>query len=153
MLYYTPLYKNFRCPMKELVQLIKDSIEDHRRVSETVTEVRDIVDFLRLERARCSKLGLTDHGVDEEIEWRGTFDIFFAAILSSSDTLHWALLLMAKHPEILQEVKPSYGYSSLFRRFVIPKIRCSEGSLFRRFEYSEGSLFRTSLFRMFDRPK
>ena len=47
--------------------------------------------------------------------------------------------------------RANIGYNSLFRRFVIPKGRSSEGSLFRRFvirrviipkgRYSEGSLF------------
>ena len=103
-LYFTPFYKNFRIPSNKVIYFIKDHINEHRRESETVTEIRDVIDFLAVEMARRRQRGPAYDDIKIDREWRLITDLFAAGISTTTDTLNWALLLLTKNPGILKEV-------------------------------------------------
>ena len=103
-LYYTPLYNNFRIPSNKVIRFIKEHVNEHRRESDRVTEVRDVIDFFQFNLARRRARGRGKDTIEEDREWRAITDFFAAGISTSTDTLNWALLLLAKNQEFQNEV-------------------------------------------------
>ena len=115
-LYYTPIYKDFYHATQRITSLVKTFAGDRQSKSQKDPEAHDMVEFIQLEMERRKKRGLTGYMVEKGREWRVILDLFVAGITTTSDTLYWSLLLMAKHPYILKEVGTGFICSDEERR-------------------------------------
>ena len=69
--------------------------------------IRDIIDLYILE-IREQKTRGDEIVFDGTRVWRGIFDLFAAGTGTTSTTLLWGILLMAAHPDAMEQVQTKY---------------------------------------------
>ena len=97
-LYHTPLYNDLRTNINTLNVFLKENVQNHRD-SFDPQNIRDIVDmYLSAENANQ----------EEDVVWRGVFDLFTAGSETTADSMLWAILYMMIYPEIQKKVEEFY---------------------------------------------
>ncbi|XP_782458.4 cytochrome P450 2U1 [Strongylocentrotus purpuratus] len=102
-LLYTPLYSKFRNLISSLKTLVTRMVDEHGKTLDD-QHIRDIIDLYILEIREQKKRG-DEIVFDETRVWRGIFDLFAAGTGTTSTTLLWGILLMAAHPDAMEQVQ------------------------------------------------
>ncbi|XP_030842231.1 cytochrome P450 2U1-like [Strongylocentrotus purpuratus] len=102
-LYYTPLYTNFRRPIQDVVSYIKSVVNDHRRSFDPL-HLRDVID-LHMAEVKGQRDENKMAAMEEGWEWKFIFELYAAGLATTTDTLRWAILIAAQHPQLVHEVQ------------------------------------------------
>ncbi|XP_782513.2 cytochrome P450 2U1 [Strongylocentrotus purpuratus] len=103
LLYYTPLYTDFRRPMRDIISYIKSMVKQHQQNFDPLN-VRDIIDLyiVELKQQREQQIPGT---VEENLEWRLSIELYIAGMVTTSDSMLWAILIVAQHPQLMKEIQ------------------------------------------------
>ncbi|XP_072175966.1 cytochrome P450 2U1-like [Diadema setosum] len=102
-LFHSPLYSDFRYVVEFITDTVQRIMGEHRRTLDE-HDVRDIIDLFILEIRRQQKCG-EEIVFDDDLAWRGIFDLFAAGSTTTSAVLLWGLLFLAKFPDTMKEVQ------------------------------------------------
>eukprot|EP00057_Strongylocentrotus_purpuratus_P004110 XP_003728047.1 PREDICTED: cytochrome P450 2U1 isoform X1 [Strongylocentrotus purpuratus] len=102
-LYYTPLYTGFRRPMQDIISYIKSMVKQHQQNFDPLN-VRDIIDLYMVELKQQREQQIPGV-VEENLEWRLVVELFLAGMVTTSDSLLWAILIVAQHPQLMKEIQ------------------------------------------------
>ncbi|XP_063959563.1 cytochrome P450 2U1-like [Lytechinus pictus] len=103
LLYYTPLFAKFRCSIQETVSYIKSMVRQHQEKFDPLN-VEDLIDLYMAEVKQQREQGVTSV-VEENQEWRLIVDIFVAGMVTTGDSLVWAILFVAQQPDLMKEIQ------------------------------------------------
>ncbi|XP_072175873.1 cytochrome P450 2U1-like [Diadema setosum] len=102
-LFYSPLYSDFRYLVDFMRSMVQRIVGEHRKTLDE-NDVRDIIDLYILEIRRQQKCG-EEIVFDDDRTWRGILDLFAAGTGTTSATLLWAFLFLAKFPDAMKQVQ------------------------------------------------
>ncbi|XP_071950035.1 cytochrome P450 2U1-like [Antedon mediterranea] len=100
-LYYTPLYKEFRGVVTSMKDFINDIIRKHAETFDS-GDIRDIIDAYILE---SQKHGKDDNSFSQDTLWRAIFDLFNAGTDTTSSTILWIITYLLNYPQIQKKVQ------------------------------------------------
>ena len=92
-LYHTPLYNKLRENVNTLCEFIRQNVQEHRATFDP-DHIRDVVDVYLANESPGQ----------EDIVWRGLFDLFTAGSETTADSLLWTILYLIMHPDIQEKV-------------------------------------------------